>query len=216
MLHALSWGCPGVGAPRWMLSHWALYPRRPKSEKKGAKEGPSVTQSPVSTKRKKKGFLPESKKRRKHQPEPAVPEEGAKAASGGDQPPSARKKRRNRRKARGPAQANGTPATKSPPPDATSPSPSAPAKTPKLEKKRSLSQVNGATPVPPVPPVSPEAPAGRKQPLKDLPEKGVSGKSPQSALPRKKARLSLVSKSPSLLQRGAKRKKASLKKARKP
>lgn len=209
MLHALSWGCPGVGAPRWTLPHWALSSRRPKSEKKDAKEGPSVTQSPVSTKRKKKGFLPETKKRKKHKPEAAVPEEDAKAAvSGGDQPPSTGKKRRNRRKARGPAQANGTPATKRPPPDATSPS--APANTPKLKKKRRLSQVNGATPV------SPVAPAGKKQPLKDLPEKGVSGKSPQSALPRKKARLSLVSKSPSLLQSGAKRKKASLKKARKP
>ncbi|XP_040485773.1 myb-binding protein 1A [Ursus maritimus] len=204
-----------AGSSRLCDLYWqamkALGVQRPKSEKKDAKEGPSVTQSPVSTKRKKKGFLPETKKRKKHKPEAAVPEEDAKAAvSGGNQPPSTSKKRRNRRKARGPAQANGTPATKRPPPDATSPSPSAPANTPKLKKKRRLSQVNGATPV------SPVAPACKKQPLKDLPEKGVSGKSPQSALPRKKARLSLVSKSPSLLQSGAKRKKASLKKARKP
>lgn len=88
--------------------------------------------------------------------------------------------------------------------------PSAPAKTPKLQEKQQPSQVNGARAA------SPAAPAGRKQPQKDLPEKGVSGKSPQSALPRKKARLSLASRSPTLLQSGAKRKKASLKKARKP
>lgn len=88
--------------------------------------------------------------------------------------------------------------------------PGTPAKTPKLKKKRKLSQVNGAAPV------SPVEPAGKKQPQKDLPEKGVSGKSPQSALPRKKARLSLASRSPSLLQSGAKRKKAQLRKARKP
>jgi len=194
------------GSSRLCDLYWqamkALGVQRPKVEKKDTKQVPSVTQSPVSTKRKKKGFLPETKKRKKRKSEGAAPEEEAKpAASGGDQPPSTGKKRRNKRKAQRPAQAQATPATKRPVPDATSPG--TPATTPKLQKKKRR-------------PGSPAAPAGKKQPQKDLPEKGVSGKSPQSALPRKKARLSLVSRSPSLLQSGAKRKKASLKKARKP
>ncbi|PNI37404.1 MYBBP1A isoform 7, partial [Pan troglodytes] len=61
-------------------------------------------------------------------------------------------------------------------------------------------QVNGA-------PGSPTEPAGQKQHEKALPKKGVLGKSPLSALARKKARLSLVIRSPSLLQSGAKKKK---------
>nr|XP_025719857.1 myb-binding protein 1A [Callorhinus ursinus] len=207
-------GDRAAGSSRLCDLYWqamkALGVQRPKAEKKDTKQVPSVTQSPVSTKRKKKGFLPETKKRKKRKSEGAAPEEESKpAASGGDQPPS--KRRRNKRKAQGPAQAQATPATKRPAPDATSTSPGTPATTPKLQKKkRRLSQVHGATPV------SPAAPAGKKQPQKDLPEKGVSGKTPQSALPRKKARLSLVSRSPNLLQSGAKRKQASLKKARKP
>ncbi|XP_004406190.1 PREDICTED: myb-binding protein 1A isoform X1 [Odobenus rosmarus divergens] len=197
-------GDRGAGSSRLCDLYWqamkALGVQRPKAEK-DTKQVPSVTQSPVSTKRKKKGFLPETKKRKKRKSEGAAPEEEAKpAASRGDQPPS--KKRRNKRKAQGPAQAQATPATKRPAPDATSTSPGTPAMTPKLQKKKQrLSQVHGATPV------SPAAPAGKKQPQKDLPEKGVSGKTPQSALPRKKARLSLVSRSPNLLQSGAKRKK---------
>ncbi|XP_027481508.1 myb-binding protein 1A [Zalophus californianus] len=207
-------GDRAAGSSRLCDLYWqamkALGVQRPKAEKKDTKQVPSVTHSPVSTKRKKKGFLPETKKRKKRKSEGAAPEEESKpAASGGDQPPS--KKRRKKRKAQGPAQAQATPAVKRPAPDATSTSPGTPATTPKLQKKkRRLSQVHGATPV------SPAAPAGKKQPQKDLPEKGVSGKTPQSALPRKKARLSLVSRSPNLLQSGAKRKKASLKKARKP
>ncbi|XP_045842312.1 myb-binding protein 1A [Meles meles] len=207
-------GGRSAGCSRLCDLYWqamkALGVQRPKSEKKEAREVPRVTQSPLSTKRKKKGFLPETKKRKKRKSEGAVPAEEAKPmASGSDQPPSTGKKKRKKRKAQGPTQTNGTPATKRPAPDATSPS--APAKTPKLqEKKQRPSQVNGARPV------SPAVPTGRKQPQKDLPEKGVSGKLPQSALPRKKARLSLASRSPSLLQSGAKRKKASLKKARKP
>ncbi|XP_032695914.1 myb-binding protein 1A [Lontra canadensis] len=206
-------GGRSAGCSRLCDLYWqamkALGVQRPKSEKKEAREVPKVTQSPLSTKRKKKGFLPETKKRKKRTLERTAPAEEAKpTASGGDQPPSTGKKRRRKRKAQGPAQANGTPATKRPAPDATSPS--APAKTPKLqEKQQQPSQVNGARPA------SPTAPASRK-PQKDLPEKGLSGKSPQSVLPRKKARLSLASRSPSLLQSGAKRKKASLKKARKP
>ncbi|XP_059005469.1 myb-binding protein 1A [Mustela lutreola] len=187
----------------------ALGVQRPKSEKKEAREVPKVTQSPLSTKRKKKGFLPETKKRKKQTLEGAeLVEEAKPTTSGGDQPPSTGKRRRRKRKAQGSTQANGTPATKRPAPEAMTPS--APAKTPKLQEKQQPSQVNGARPA------SPAAPGGRKQPQKDLPEKGVSGKSPQSALPRKKARLSLASRSPTLLQSGAKRKKASLKKARKP
>ncbi|XP_077749296.1 myb-binding protein 1A [Canis aureus] len=205
-----------AGSSRLHDLYWqamkALGVQRPKSGKKDAKEAPSAAETPVSTKRKKKGFLPETKKRKKRKSEGAVPEEDAKpAASAGDQPPSTGKKRRHKRKARAPAQApeNGTPAPKGPAPDPSTTSPGTPAKTPKPQKKkRKLSQVNGATPVSPVP-------SSGKKPQKDVPEKGVSGKSPQSALPRKKARLSLASRSPSLLQGTAKRKKA-LRKARKP
>lgn len=197
----------------------SLPPRRPKSEKKDAKEVPTATQSPVSMKRKKKGFLPETKKRKKRKSEgttqevDATMQEGAKpATTSGDQPPSTGKRKRRRMKAKIAAQAhvNGMPVTKSPAPKPTNMSPSTPAKAPKLHKKsRKLSQVNGTTPV------SPTEPAGEKQHQKELPKK-VSGKSPPLALPRRKARLSLASRSPSLLQSGAKKKKALLRKGRKP
>ncbi|XP_059525011.1 myb-binding protein 1A [Myotis daubentonii] len=151
---------------------------RPKSEKKEAKEV-SATQSPVSMKRKKKGFLPETKKRKKRKSEGTTPEEEAKpAATGGDQPqPPSTGKKRKRKKAKvaAQAQAEGTPAAKSPATESLSPEP--PAKTPKLRKRnRKLSQVNGATPV------SPTEPVVEKQDQKELPQKGVSGKSPQLAL----------------------------------
>ncbi|XP_011358085.1 myb-binding protein 1A isoform X2 [Pteropus vampyrus] len=191
--------------------------QRPKSEKKDAKEVPSATQNPISMKRKKKGFLPETKKRKKRKSEGTTQEENAKPTSiSGDQPPSTGKKRKKRMKAKVAAQAqvNGTPAAslaiKSPDPEPPAANPSTPAKTPKLQKKnRKLSQVNGDTFV------SPTEPAGEKQHQKELPKKGVSGKSPHSALPQKKARLSLASKSPSLLQTGAKKKKAQMRKERK-
>uniref|UniRef100_A0A8C0ZY81 Myb-binding protein 1A n=1 Tax=Castor canadensis TaxID=51338 RepID=A0A8C0ZY81_CASCN len=189
----------------------SLPPRRPKSEKKEAKDVP--TQSPISMKRKKKGFLPETKKRKKRKAENATPEADATAAAAsGDQPPSTGKKRRKKRKAKVLAlpQVNGTPATKSSTSDIPTLSPSTPAKTPKLQKEREkLSQVNGAAPM------SPTEPTGKKH-QKALPKKGVLGTSPQSALPRKKARLSLVSRSPSLFQSGAKKKKVPRKKGMMP
>ncbi|XP_020738493.2 myb-binding protein 1A [Odocoileus virginianus] len=192
--------------------------QRPKSEK-DSKEAPQATQqSPVSMKRKKKGFLPETKKRKKRKPEATTQEEVAAKpeAASGDQPPSTgkkKKKRKKTKKTKSPAQpqVNGTPAAKSPAPEPPAVSPSTPAKTPKPQKKtQKLSQVNEATPLPPE---SPKEPAAKKR-QKKLPQKGVSGKSPQSALPRKKARLSLASRSPSLLQSGAK-KKVQLRKAKK-
>ncbi|XP_037351256.1 myb-binding protein 1A [Talpa occidentalis] len=214
-----------TGSSRLCDLYWqamkTLGVQRPKSEKKDAKEVPSVTQSLVSMKRKKKGFLPETKKRKKRKSEGAVQEEGTvegegakPAATGGDQPPSTgkKKRKRNRMKAKvsGQPQVNGTSAAKSPAPTSTTLNPSTPAKTPKLQKKKQkLSLVNGATPV------SPIEPAGKKQLQKDLlPQKEVSGKSPQSSLPRKKARLSLANRSPSLLQVGAK-KKVQLRKGKK-
>ena len=196
-----------------------LPPRRPKSEKKDAKEVSAATQSPVSTKRKKKGFLPETKKRKKRKSEGTTQSEDAQpAATSGDQPPSSgKKKKRKKAKVAAQDQVNGTPVAKSPAAKSLAPeppalSPSIPAKTPKLQKKnRKLSKVNGA------PPVSPTEPASKKQHQNELPKKGISGKLPQSALPRKKARLSLASRSPSLLlQSGAKRKKAQLRKGAKP
>ncbi|KAG8517114.1 Myb-binding protein 1A [Galemys pyrenaicus] len=187
--------------------------QRPKSEKKDAKEVPTAPQSLVSTKRKKKGFLPETKKRKKRKSEGAVQEEGAMqdggatpAATGGDQPPSTgkKKRKRNRKKAKAPGQAqvNGTPAAESPAPGPTTLNPSTPPKTPKPQKKKKkLSLVNGTVPV------APTEPSGKKELQKSLlPQKEVSGKSPQSALPRKKAKLSLASRSPSLLHAGAKKK----------
>lgn len=282
---------PAAQVPPALTTHFlcSLHLRRPKSEK-DAKEVPEATQNPVSMKRKKKGFLPETKKRKKRKSEGAVQGEGAApAATGGDQPPSTGKKRRNKRKAKVPApsqvngmpaakspapdspaqppkpkkrkrkqsQVNGTPATKSPAPDSPaqtpkpqkqnekqsqvnatpaiespapdlsaqtpkpqkknpklsqvngtpatrSPAPDPPTQTPKLQKKnQKLSQMKGATPESLD---SPEEPAAKKRPKKNLPQKGILGKSPQSALPRKKARLSLASRSPSLLQSGARKK----------
>uniref|UniRef100_A0A2K6C1S8 MYB binding protein 1a n=1 Tax=Macaca nemestrina TaxID=9545 RepID=A0A2K6C1S8_MACNE len=212
---SLQQGAHSTGSSRLHDLYWqamkTLGVQRPKLEKKGAKEVPSATQSPISKKRKKKGFLPETKKRKKRKSEDGtLAEDGTPAATGGSQPPSMGRKKRNRTKAKVPAQANGTPATKSPAPGTPTLSPSTAAKSPKLQKKsQKPSQVNGA----PRPPVEP---AGQKQPQKALPEKGVVGKSPVSAPARRKARLSLVSRSPSLLQSGAKKKKAQLRKAGKP
>uniref|UniRef100_A0A2K6C1R0 MYB binding protein 1a n=1 Tax=Macaca nemestrina TaxID=9545 RepID=A0A2K6C1R0_MACNE len=203
---SLQQGAHSTGSSRLHDLYWqamkTLGVQRPKLEKKGAKEVPSATQSPISKKRKKKGFLPETKKRKKRKSEDGtLAEDGTPAATGGSQPPSMGRKKRNRTKAKVPAQANGTPATKSPAPGTPTLSPSTAAKSPKLQKKsQKPSQVNGA----PRPPVEP---AGQKQPQKALPEKGVVGKSPVSAPARRKARLSLVSRSPSLLQSGAKKKK---------
>uniref|UniRef100_A0A8C0XGT2 Myb-binding protein 1A n=1 Tax=Castor canadensis TaxID=51338 RepID=A0A8C0XGT2_CASCN len=190
---SLQQGTHSSGSSRLYDLYWQamkmLGVQRPKSEKKEAKDVP--TQSPISMKRKKKGFLPETKKRKKRKAENATPEADATAAAAsGDQPPSTGKKRRKKRKAKVLAlpQVNGTPATKSSTSDIPTLSPSTPAKTPKLQKEREkLSQVNGAAPM------SPTEPTGKKH-QKALPKKGVLGTSPQSALPRKKARLSLVSR----------------------
>ncbi|XP_008853862.1 myb-binding protein 1A isoform X2 [Nannospalax galili] len=190
--------------------------QRPRSEKKDAKDAPNVTQSPISTKQKKKGFLPETKKRKRKSkdvtPEQDVmPENATLAVTGGDQPPSTGKKRRRKMKAQAQAQVNGTPATKSLASNNLTLSPTTPAETPKLQKKKEkLSQVNGTTPV------SPIEPEGKKQHQKALPIKEVLNKSPKSALPRKKARLSLVSRSPSLLQSGARKRKVVRKKEQTP
>ncbi|XP_029068705.1 myb-binding protein 1A isoform X1 [Monodon monoceros] len=213
----LQQGAPSAGSSRLYDLYWQamkfLGVQRPKSEKKDAKEVPKATQSPISMKRKKKGFLPETKKRKKRKSEGATQEEAAKpAAASGDQPPSTgKRKRKIKRKGPAQSQAQGLPASKIPTPDPPATSPSSPAKTPKLQKKnRKLSQVSRATPLSPE---SPKEPAAKKR-QKNLPQKGVSGKSPQSALPRRKARLSLASRSPSLLQSGVK-KKGQLKKAKK-
>uniref|UniRef100_A0A8C4M693 MYB binding protein 1a n=1 Tax=Equus asinus asinus TaxID=83772 RepID=A0A8C4M693_EQUAS len=214
----LQQGERATGSGRLHNLYWqamkTLGVQRPKSEKKDVKEVPSATQSPVSMKRKKKGFLPETKKRKKRKSEGTMQQDATKpAVTSGNQPPSTGRKRRNRVKAKVPAQSqvNGTPPAKSPAPDPPATSPSTPAKTPKLQKKkRKLSQVNGATPV-----TLTEA-ANIKEHQKALPKECVSGKSPQSMLPRKKARVSLASRSPSLLQSGAKKKKVQLRKGRKP
>lgn len=187
--------------------------QRPKSEKKNAKDIPSDSQSPISTKRKKRGFLPETKKRKKLKSEGTTPEkqavsqqdavtEGAMpAATGKDQPPSTGKKKRKRVRANTASQMNGITVAKSPTPSNPTLSPSTPAKTPKLQKKKEkLSQVNGATPVSPVEPES-------KKHQKALNTKEVVRKSSQSALPKKRARLSLVSRSPSLLQSGVRKRR---------
>uniref|UniRef100_A0A2K5NU33 MYB binding protein 1a n=1 Tax=Cercocebus atys TaxID=9531 RepID=A0A2K5NU33_CERAT len=205
---SLQQGAHSTGSSRLHDLYWqamkTLGVQRPKLEKKGAKEAPSATQSPISKKRKKKGFLPETKKRKKRKSEDgtlAEDEDGTPAATGRSQPPSMGRKKRNRTKAKVPAQANGTPATKSLAPGTPTLSPSSAAKSPKLQKKsQKPSPVNGA-------PRSPVEPAGQKQHQKALPEKGVLGKSPLSAPARRKARLSLVSRSPGLLQSGAKKKK---------
>ncbi|XP_058902828.2 myb-binding protein 1A [Kogia breviceps] len=212
----LQQGAHSAGSSRLYDLYWQamkfLGVQRPKSEK-DAKEAPKATPSPISMKRKKKGFLPETKKRKKRKSEGATQEEEAKpAAAGGDQPPSTgKRKRKIKSKAPAQSQVHGMPASKSPTPDPPATSPGSPAKTPKLQKKnRKLSPGSRATPVSPE---SPKEPAAKKR-QKNLPQKGVSGKSPQSALPRRKARLSLASRSPSLLQSGAK-KKGQLRKAKK-
>ncbi|EDL12682.1 myb-binding protein 1A [Mus musculus] len=199
--------------------------QRPKSEKKNAKDIPSDTQSPVSTKRKKKGFLPETKKRKKLKSEGTTPEKNAAsqqdavtegampAATGKDQPPSTGKKKRKRVKASTPSQVNGITGAKSPAPSNPTLSPSTPAKTPKLQKKKEkLSQVNGATPVSPIEPES------KKHHQEALSTKEVIRKSPhpQSALPKKRARLSLVSRSPSLLQSGVKKRRVASRRVQTP
>lgn len=196
--------------------------QRPKSEKKNVKDIPSDSQSPVSMKRKKKGFLPETKKRKKLKSEDTTPGKDATSgqdvvsadatpAAGEGQPPSTGKKKRKRAKASTPSQVNGAPVTKSPAPNNPTLSPSTPFKSPKLQKKKEkLSQVNGATPV------SPIEPEGKKHHQKALPTKEVLRKSPQSALPRKRARLSLVSRSPSLLQSGVKKRKVARRKVQTP
>ncbi|XP_033040917.1 myb-binding protein 1A isoform X1 [Trachypithecus francoisi] len=209
---SLQQGAHSTGSSRLHDLYWqamkTLGVQRPKLEKKGAKEVPSATQSPISKKRKKKGFLPETKKRKKRKSEDGtLAEDGTPAATSGSQPSSMGRKKRNRTKAKVPAQAYGTPAAKSPAPGTPTLSPSTPAKSPERQKKNQKpSQANGA-------PRSPVEPAGQKQPQKALPKKGVLGKSPLSALAQKKARLSLVIRSPSLLQSGAKKKKAQLRKA---
>ncbi|CAO2644053.1 Myb-binding protein 1A [Lemmus lemmus] len=197
--------------------------QRPKSEKTNAKDIPSDSQSPISMKRKKKGFLPETKKRKKLKSKDTTPEkdtasgqdvvmaDATPAAAGKDQSPSTGKKKRKRGKAITPSQVNGTPVTKSPAPNNPTLSPSTPAKTPKLQKKKEkLSQVNGATPV------SPIEPEGKKHYQKALPTKEVLRKTPQSALPRKRARLSLISRSPSLFQSGIKKRKVARRKVQTP
>uniref|UniRef100_A0A8C3YV63 MYB binding protein 1a n=1 Tax=Catagonus wagneri TaxID=51154 RepID=A0A8C3YV63_9CETA len=199
----------GTGSSRLYDLYWqamkTLGVQRPKSEK-GARDIPEAPQSPVSTKRKKKGFLPETKKRKKRKSEGAVQEEEAKpAAASGEQPPSTGKKRRNKRRTKKLSQVNGTPATKSPAPETPAVSPSSPTQTPELQKKnRKVPQVKGTTPESLDCPEEPTA--AKKRHMKNLPAKGTSGRSPQSALPRKKVRLSLGGRSPSLLQSGARKK----------
>ncbi|XP_077021715.1 myb-binding protein 1A [Tamandua tetradactyla] len=235
MLRGLQQGEHPTGSSRLYDLYWQalrfLGVRRPKSEKKDAKEVTSAPQSPVSLKRKKKGFLPETKKRKKRKPEGTPEPEAGPAAPSGEQTPSMGKKKRRRRKrtkAKVPAQSqvNGGPAAKSPAMDpstlatpATGPgtpailttSPSIPAKTLKLRKKhQKQSQVNGVTPA------ATEGPADQKQLQKVHPKKGRSGRLPQSSPPQKRSRLSLANGSPSLLQSGAKKKKAQVKKGRKP
>ncbi|KAM5215341.1 myb-binding protein 1A isoform 2-T2 [Hipposideros larvatus] len=196
--------------------------QRPKLEKKDANKIPSATQSPVSMKRKKKGFLPETKKRKKHKSEGTTQEEDAKpTATSGDQPPSTGKKRRRRKKAKvaAEAQVNGMSEANSPAPKPPTVNPSTPAKSRKLRKrKKKLSQVNGATPtqVNGATPTSPMEPAVEKEHQQELPTKEVSGKLPQSALPQKKAKLSLAVRSPSLFQSQSKKKKAQRRKWKKP
>ncbi|XP_006899860.1 PREDICTED: myb-binding protein 1A [Elephantulus edwardii] len=218
---SLQQGPHAAGSSRLYDLYWQamkfLGVQRPKSEKKDAKETPSGSQNPVSLKRKKKGFLPETKKRKKRKPEDAAGEDAKPAAASENQPPSSGKKKRRHRKpakASAQSQSNGEPGTQSPTPSTpvTNPSasasptksPSAPAKTPKLQKKqRKLSQVNGAPPA---------ESAGKR------PQKGLSGELPQLTPPQKKAKLALANGSPSLLQGEAKKKKkkAQLKKAGKP
>ncbi|XP_006863342.1 PREDICTED: myb-binding protein 1A [Chrysochloris asiatica] len=205
---SLQQGAHSVGSSRLYDLYWQamkfLGVQRPKSEKKDAKETPSDPQSPVSMKRKKKGFLPETKKRKKRKPEATTEQDAKPVATSENQPPSSGKRRRHRKRAKASAQsqADGKPAAKSPtantpstgPSTSAAPteSPSAPAKTPKLQKKQQkLSQRNG-TPA--------TEPAGKK------PQKGASAKSLEPTPPRKKTRLSMANGSPSLLRSGTKKK----------
>ncbi|XP_045149263.1 myb-binding protein 1A [Echinops telfairi] len=217
---SLQQGAHPAGSSRLYDLYWQamklLGVQRPKSEKKDAKENPSDSQGPISMKRKKKGFLPETKKRKKRKPEEAAEPAAKQAADGENQPPtpSSGKKRRRRHRAKSKAsaqsQASGEPAAKGPKPGTPSASPgpsatptassSTPAKTPKLQKKRQkLSQVNGDAPT---------EPAGKKL------QEGVPDKSPQPTPPRKKTKLPLAngSPSPSVLRSGTKRNKVPPKK----
>ncbi|XP_055982655.1 myb-binding protein 1A [Sorex fumeus] len=210
-----------MGSSRLLDLYWQamklLGVQRPKLEKKDAKEVPGDTQNPISTKRKKKGFLPETKKRKKRKAEGVTPEDAKPAPPSGDQPPSTGKKKRKRRKkskgnAQVPAQSpvNGSPATGSPGPAPPTTSPSAPPKTPKRpKKKQKLSQVNGISVL------RPTDPEGKQQ-QQDPPAEVVSGKTPQAPQPRKKAKSSLASGSPSLPQKEAKKKKKRAGKGDKP
>ncbi|XP_058531543.1 myb-binding protein 1A [Ochotona princeps] len=172
--------------------------QRPKLEKDDTKKVPSIPQSPISMKQKKKGFLPETKKRKKRKAEDMAQEAPSPAATAADPPPSTGKKRK-KMKAKLPAQAqvNGTPPAKSPVPS------DSPAKTPKQQKQQAPkpAQVSEAIPI------SPAESVAEKPHLKPLPKKRISGKSPLSPLPRKKARMSLATRGPLLFQFGAKKKK---------
>ncbi|XP_012868804.1 PREDICTED: myb-binding protein 1A [Dipodomys ordii] len=212
---SLKQGNHSAGSNRLYDLYWQamkiLGVQRPKSEKEAK---PNETESPVSMKRKKKGFLPETKKRKKRKAEDTSAEEVVTPppATAGDQPPSTGKKRRRKKmKAKDLVSSPGTPATKSPALDTPTLSPSTPvntpAKTPKLQKqKEKVSQENEASPI------SPTEPASKKQYQKALPKKGVLSPTPQSSVPRKKARLSLVGRSPSLFQSGMKKRKVLQKK----
>ncbi|KAM4843480.1 myb-binding protein 1A [Thomomys bottae] len=230
----LKQGNHSAGSTRLYDLYWQamkiLGVQRPKLEKE-PKGVHNEAQSPMSMKRKKRGFLPETKKRKKRKaedtedadaedadavadaapvPSPAPAAAAPPPATGAEQPPSTGKKRKRRKaKAKDLAQSpvTGTPATKSPTLDTPTLSPDTPAKTPKQQKqKEKVTKVNETTPV------SPAEPTGKKQYQKALPKKGVLSPTPQSSLPRKRARLSLVSKSPSLFQSGMKKKKVLLKK----
>lgn len=186
--------------------------QRPKSEKKDNKEAPSASGNPISTKSKKKGFLPETKKRKKRNAERVTPEDATPAASNGDQAPSPGKKRKRKRKNKTKAEdaakslVNGVPDTQSPVPALPIVNPRAPAKTPKQpKKKQKLSHVNGGSALPTT------EPANEKQQQKkiknNLPaDEVLSSKSPHSSQTQKRAKLSLVSRNTSLPKKGAKKK----------
>ncbi|XP_058139727.1 LOW QUALITY PROTEIN: myb-binding protein 1A [Dasypus novemcinctus] len=188
--------------------------QRPKSEKKSVREVPSAPQNPISMKRKKRGFLPETKRRRKHKPEKTPEDEARQPSTGGEQPPSSgRRRRRRRMRARVSAQfqVNGRPSANPSTPAIPTTSPSTPAKSPKLRKKRQKqSQVNGATPV------ASSEPASKKLRQKALHKKGRSGKSPWSTPPQKRSRLSFSNGIPSFLRSGAKKKKVQPKTGQEP
>ncbi|XP_037664775.1 myb-binding protein 1A [Choloepus didactylus] len=131
---SLQQGEHSAGSSRLYDLYWQalnlLGVRRPKSEKKEAKEIPSAPQNPISMKRKKKGFLPETKKRKKRKPEESTEPEARPAAPSGEQPPSSgKRKRRKRTKSKVPAQSqvNGGPAAKTPATDTPTTGPSTPA-----------------------------------------------------------------------------------------